>query len=136
MEERSKSHIKNKEVRQLRKNILDHFSRLSSDQVSTLLVEKGNVSLAKLISKTVVYSVDNVPYFVDIQARNNLLPTIFILFQYPTMLRSFVVHSPVSEYLLNGADLMTPGVHHIEGQISLIISFLVITYRYGDPTCW
>jgi predicted ribosome-associated RNA-binding protein Tma20 len=122
--ERTKTCLKNKEVRALRQSVLPKdvsssaTMTLSIEDCQNLLPEKGNVTVTKLISKTLVYSVDNIPYFFDALGRNDLYPTIFSLFKYPSMLRSIVIYEPVAEYLLNGADLMLPGVAYIPGRVT------------------
>jgi predicted ribosome-associated RNA-binding protein Tma20 len=127
--ERSKTCLKNKEVRALRQSVLTAIATtttaLSTEECQNLLPEKGNVTVTKLISKTLVYSVDNIPYFFDALGRSDLYPTIFSLFRYPEMLRSIVIYEPVAEFLLNGADLMLPGVAYIPGTVLSLFSLAV-----------
>lgn len=108
--ERSRSLLKNKEIRSLKAEILLQFPRLSEDQISEIIAKKSNLSQTKLASRTIVYSVDDVPFFFDKEGRNNLYPTVFTLWRFPEAMRTYVVHAPVSEFVLNGADLMLPGL--------------------------
>lgn len=79
------------------------------------LPQKG-VESAKLNgSKTVAYSAvsDHVPLIIDLNPKSplaSLLPTVYLLWRCPDLLPVVIVHSPVSSYILNGADLMLPGV--------------------------
>ena len=116
LSQRSKSHMKNKEVRKLKKDIFESIQNLSETQVGEMLVEKGNVTITKLASKTLVYSMENIPYFFDIAARNDYCPTVFALWRAPQILRSIVIHPSVSGYLLKGADLMIPGIVNVQGK--------------------
>lgn len=118
--QRSKSHMKNKEVRKLKKDVLDAYPALTDEHIGDMLVEKGNVTITKLASKTLVYSMDNVPYFFDLEGRNNYWPTIFALWRVPGMLRNIIIHPPVSGYILKGADLMAPGIIAVDGEFILI----------------
>jgi translation initiation factor 2D len=120
--ERTKSSLKNKEVRLLRQRLATLYpASWAADHpvnFQEILPEKGNVSIIKLMTKTLVYSVDQIPYFFDLFDRNDLYPTIFALFRFPSMLRPIIIYEPVSEFLLNGADLMLPGVAFIPGTSS------------------
>lgn len=135
--ERTKTFLKNKEVRNLRQILLNHpnFS-LTSVQCHEILPEKGNVIHTKLMNKTLVYSVLDIPYFFDLYGRNDFYPTIFTLFQYPSILRhTIVIYEPVAEYLLNGADLMLPGVASIPGKIIVLIYSTPHDHRSSYPRC-
>ena len=39
-----------------------------------------------------------------------MYPTLSFLWHFPNILKTFVIYSPVSEYVLKGADLMLPGL--------------------------
>ena len=84
-------------------------------------------------TKDVLYSIsDNEPLAVDLNSKNELLPTLFFLSKFPTAVRQFVVHSPVSEYVLNGADLMMPGVCTAEGTGALSHITLCIDVVFSE----
>lgn len=111
--ERSKTLLKNKECRNLRSEVLKQFPSITEDEITSLIANKAAVTATKLASKTILYSINNVVYFFDLNARNNLYPTIHALWAIPHMLKSYVIHSPVSGFVLKGADLMLPGVCQI-----------------------
>ena len=113
--QRSKSHMKNKDVRNLKKDVKNSFPTFSESQLGELLMDKGNVTITKLASRTLIYSMDNIPYFIDIEARSTICPTVFTLWRVPHLLRVVIIHPQVSGYILNGADLMAPGIIKIEG---------------------
>lgn len=134
--QRSRSLLKKQDGRALRSEILNQFPRLAEEELGGLMTGKCVVTEVKLVSKIVLYLIDDIPYFFDISAvdgatkttsgtqtgkgftkgggmgghKYNLYPTIFALWRFPTMLRCFVVHPPVSSFLLKGADLMLPGL--------------------------
>ncbi len=144
--ERSNTLLKNKEIRNLKQSVLKNFGintdeqaafkyGFSEEDLSLLIPNKGNVSVKKLISKTLIYCCDDVPLFIDLNDRNDLCPTLFSLWafrdNYSTCftqsdfdsskirdkIRTVVIHPPVSEYLLNGADLMIPGLISLDRNV-------------------
>lgn len=83
--ERSKTLLKNKEVRNLRSELVKQFPSVSEDEISTIITNKAQVTTTKLASKTILYSIDKVVYFFDLNARNNLYPTVHALWSLPHM---------------------------------------------------
>lgn len=108
--ERSKTLLKNKEVRTLRSNILKEFPQVNDDQLNSMITNKAAVTVTKLANKTLLYSIDDIVYFFDLNGRNNLYPTLHFLWYCPNCLTTFIIHSPVSDFLMRGADLMIPGL--------------------------
>jgi translation initiation factor 2D len=109
LEERSRSLLKNKEIRKFRSEILASFPLLNEAEITELIPNKCDLSVIKLATKTLIYNLDNIPVFYDLLGRNNLFPTIYTLWRYKNCLRKVIIFSPVSEYLMRGADLMLPG---------------------------
>jgi translation initiation factor 2D len=127
--ERSNSLLKNKEVKSLRTEIAKQCCGLNEDNIMDLLPTKGSVSITKLANKTLLYSVDSIPYFFDAQGRNDIFPTVFTLWRYPNALTTFLIPGPVSEFILNGADLMLPGVATTSGvYLSSFFSIIFISF--------
>lgn len=151
--ERSRTLLKNKDTRAFKQSLVDQFRGLdagvtillsdmrsdyqlthrlfiSSDSLGILFSTKSQqVYMGKIGSgtKDVLYSIgDNEPIAVDMNSKNELLPTLYFLSKFPMALRQLVVHSPVSEYVLNGADLMMPGVCTTEGSYCIICSPLIV----------
>ncbi|KAF0978502.1 hypothetical protein FDP41_002322 [Naegleria fowleri] len=57
-----------------------------------------------------VITVDNIPMFFSIEKDEFYFPTIFALQIAPNLVDTIYISQPVSHYLLQGADLMKPGV--------------------------
>jgi translation initiation factor 2D len=110
LSERSNSLLKNKEIRDLKANIVKQFIDVDDAILNELFHKKSSVSQTKLASRTIIYSVDNIPLIFDKEGRSNLYPTIFFLWKFPRALKTFIVHPPVSQFILNGAALMLPGL--------------------------
>ena len=112
--ERSRSLLKNKETKKLKEVFLTKFPRLKEAELDAL-IGKEQFTRIYLATKTIVYSVGDVPYFIDVEGRNNIVPTVQLLWRLPHILRTFVIHAPVSEFVMNGADLMLPGLASVDG---------------------
>jgi translation initiation factor 2D len=95
--------------------VLSHLPRLKEEEVDVIL-NKNQFTRIVLASKTIIYAVGDIPYFYDVAGRNNIYPTLFTLWRFPHALRCFVIHAPVSEYVMKGADLMLPGLCTIAGK--------------------
>lgn len=112
--ERSRSLLKTKEIKALKRAIIQQLPALSEDTLLEILPSKGDITAIKLADRTMLYAYDGGVLFFDLQGRNQLFPTVLALAKAPTMLRSFVTHGPVSRFVLRGADFMVPGVGNRE----------------------
>jgi translation initiation factor 2D len=108
--ERSKTLLKNKEVRTLKSEILKKFPNVQEEELNAVIPNKADITVTKLANKTLLYSISGVTLVFDIESRNNLCPALPFLWRFPQALPTFVIHSPVSEFVLRGADLMVPGI--------------------------
>lgn len=84
---------------------------------SLFFAQQPQLHLAKLSgSKSKLYSLQEegseglIPAFVDRTGKGEVFPTLFVLWKVPEAVRAVEVGSGVSPYLMNGADLMWPGV--------------------------
>ena len=77
------------------------------------VLKGGEVSLWKVDTRLHVYAVGGIPMFVDNTGKLNgdILPTVFALQVNPELLPTVYVIPDVSRYILNGADLMWPGIY-------------------------
>jgi translation initiation factor 2D len=114
LDSRSKSLLKNKETKKVKSDLCSAFAGLKEETCNTLLPNKGSVSMVKLANRSLLYTVDDVVLFFDVNERRNFFPTVNALWKCPQMLRCFEVYSPVSRFVLNGAALMLPGVVNYE----------------------
>ena len=75
-----------------------------------------------------------VPLFLDLSGRRDLCPTVFALWRCPRLLPAVLVPSAVSGYLLNGADLMFPGVLSGRAQLGEFAKGArAAVYVWGNP---
>lgn len=128
--ERSKTLLKNKEVRSLKTEICKQFPNVQEEELNSVIPNKADITLTKLANKTLLYSIDGVILFFDVNARNNLYPTLPFLWRFPTALPTLIIYSPVSEFVLRGADLMTPGLC-----TSLLPEMAKLGLKEGDKAC-
>ncbi len=131
--EKSKSLLKNKEIRTLKSEIVKQFPVITEEQINSFIPNKAQVYQTKLLSRTIIYSVENVPFVFDLNGRNNFYPTLQLLWHCPTMLPTFVIHGPVSEFIMNGADLMAPGVCSTDGLQGLMEGSKACIRIVGNP---
>mmetsp|Transcript_30037 Transcript_30037/g.82445 ORF Transcript_30037/g.82445 Transcript_30037/m.82445 type:complete len:593 (-) Transcript_30037:91-1869(-) len=102
--------LSKKDVKQLKAQLSDQFPALEEKAIDELLPE-GQVKVFKLDNRCLLYSAgDAAPVFFDAEGRGEIYPTLITLWQYPYIMMELTIHPPVSKFVLNGADLMLPGV--------------------------
>ncbi|TPX49312.1 hypothetical protein SeLEV6574_g01568 [Synchytrium endobioticum] len=115
---KSRSAVKSSDRRKLRAEVLSLFSSINDEQLSTLLPSKETKDEFELASmkfitsggdQGVVYFIDSQPSFFRLDS-HPLLPTVYTLLKFPTMIHTIMTHGPVLQRLIQGADLMLPGV--------------------------
>lgn len=73
----------------------------------------GVFSICKVASpsKMLIYTLEGTPLFFDLSGKGDILPTVYALWQLPSLLPTLSLkHHAATKYLLGGADLMLPGV--------------------------
>ena len=78
--------------------------------VPLIHLSKVSGSKAKLYSLQEEGGEGLVPAFVDRTGKGEVFPTLFVLWRVPESVRAVEIGSQVSPFLMNGADLMWPGV--------------------------
>ncbi|XP_026194224.1 uncharacterized protein LOC34621297 [Cyclospora cayetanensis] len=131
----TQSPLGNKDRKKLREALLRSFPLLTDDGVDTLLPSKETVVLARMnlpqasqaggspqqlpgslaplmsassANKCALYFIGDLPVVSEVNGL--LFPTIHGLWRVPHMLPCMLVFSPVSHFVLKGADLMLPGL--------------------------
>ena len=110
----SRTSLRNKEAKALR----DALTRKLPGAGGMLdaLLPGRTLEEARLASRVFVYSDanDHVPIVVALDPKTPLagrmFPTVYALWRVPQLIPVIVVHSPVSAFIINGADVMLPGV--------------------------
>lgn len=120
---KSKGHtqVKSSDRKKLRHQLQEIYPKLNDD-ILALIVPTGkgeDLTSCKLLLSTgddiLVYSTNKTPWFFIIEDRTNkserILPTVYLLWKCPDLLPiKFYTHRHVFNKLLNGADLMLPGL--------------------------
>mmetsp|Transcript_5818 Transcript_5818/g.13736 ORF Transcript_5818/g.13736 Transcript_5818/m.13736 type:complete len:592 (-) Transcript_5818:195-1970(-) len=102
--------LSKKDVKGLKVQLGEQYPGLE-DKVLDELLPEGQVKVLKLDSRCLLYSAgESPPVFFDAEGRGELYPTLTTLWQHPHMMLELTIHAPVSKFVLNGADLMLPGV--------------------------
>ncbi len=129
--QRSTILLKNKEIKNLCVEVLKQFQSLTENEINEFFNKKASVAVIKLASRSLIYTVNDIPFLFDKEGRNDLYPTVYFLWRFPHALRNIIVHSPVSDFILNGADLMLPGLASIKSTSARDVFFiLVLFYDY------
>ena len=151
--ERSRSLLKNKEIRSLKADIVQQLhGSIDPEDLNRVITNKSSVTVIKLSNKNLLYAVDDAVMFFTLDSfhranicqpgktgsnqtsakassanskstagtskvtgssgdkDSKLFPTIAFLSHFPDCMKTFIIYSPVSEYLMKGADLMMPGL--------------------------
>ncbi|KAH9126894.1 hypothetical protein AeMF1_002668 [Aphanomyces euteiches] len=134
------SRLKGKDVKKFRVDLLKSCSIDANANVAWNILAKAEIVKIKLAapSRTVLYTdvTTNVLAF-DVQGKGDVIPTVYLLWNEPALrelLPPLVVHSPVSHYLLRGADPMLPGVvKACQSSAPFIKGQLRAVYVNGNP---
>ncbi|KAF2609109.1 hypothetical protein F2Q68_00046262 [Brassica cretica] len=113
VEAKSHQRLSGADRKKLRRTVQNRFSLLTDELLDAILPPKVEITVSKFQNRVLVYSIEGgCPMFFDIDGRGNeILPTVFALWEAPEMLPSFMLKGgEVSRYVLGGADLMFPGI--------------------------
>mmetsp|Transcript_43304 Transcript_43304/g.60783 ORF Transcript_43304/g.60783 Transcript_43304/m.60783 type:complete len:304 (-) Transcript_43304:72-983(-) len=127
-----KRSVKRNLINQLKKE----FTNLSDEEWQQLIPPKQDLTTSKISgTHTIIYSVENTPYFFDVDGRNDFYPSVFVLWKFPKLMNTVVVQPNIFNFLLRGADLFLPGVLvPVQGLKWVVGSKLSVTLLlYGLP---
>ncbi|KAG6612595.1 putative ligatin [Phytophthora cinnamomi] len=135
--------LKNKDAKKLRRDVADCFKGScdgpDDPNLKELLASKAAVKKISFQapSRVVVYAAEETkePLIFDVSGKGDLCFTVYALWRAPALLPPLVVHAPVSEFVLRGADVMLPGVvfTSVEQLQSLRKGELRAVYARGNP---
>ncbi|KAG7396016.1 Eukaryotic translation initiation factor 2D [Phytophthora boehmeriae] len=135
--------LKNKDTKKLRRDVADRFKDTcdgaDDPNLKALLASKAAVKKISFQapSRVVVYAAEETkePLLFDVSGKGDLCFTVYALWRAPTLLPSLMVHAPVSEFVLRGADVMLPGVVFTSAEElgSLRKGELRAVYARGNP---
>lgn len=110
---RTKSNVqlKSSDRKKLQSRIASKFACSDAD-LQEVFSSKASVSFLKIIAHSGdicgVYTVDKLPMFFELP-NTVLFPTVYALWQLPSLVPSFTTHPEVLPRLAKGANLMLPG---------------------------
>ncbi len=117
--------LKSKQARQLLSEIIESLNV----DMEIHFGQKANVEIAELAVGH-IYLINGKPLFFKIE--NRVLPTLFFqdfLSQSPKI----VVDMGAVPYVCNGADVMAPGIVHIEGEFGKGDLVLIVDEKHSKP---
>ncbi|XP_026476560.1 eukaryotic translation initiation factor 2D-like, partial [Ctenocephalides felis] len=116
---KSNNQVKASERKNIKAKVHSCFPDISEVDLNILLPNKP-INVLKVLTHNsvdvIVYAVEKRVVFFEIE--KVLYPSIYTLWKHPDILLSFTTHVPVLSKLMQGADLMIPGVvlpENIEG---------------------
>ena len=109
----------------------DMERRFGAAEVEALLPSKSTITLQKFGGglRLVLYSLDKRPWLLDTTGNGDFVPTIEALWSAPALVPRIEIHAPVSRFVVNGADLMIPGMLTVS--CGLPSSDFIITLAVG-----
>ena len=104
-------HLLSKKVlKKFKGQIVEQFPALE-EKVLDQVLPNDQVKVLQLDNGCLLYHVgDGSPLFIDVEARGELFPTLQMLWQHLDIMQEVTIHPQVSHYVVNGADLMLPGI--------------------------
>lgn len=115
--QKSSSLLKKVDRKGLQERIKSNFF-LEEDTAEKILPRKQDITITRIVTNqaedVTVYSVEKRAMLFEYYQRGiegkRLIPTVYLLWQYPELVYAFTVHEGVLGYILSGAHLMMPGV--------------------------
>lgn len=108
---KSSTTLKGSAKKRLVQQVLGKFPNMTEDDFYSIFPRKDNILEVKICSNSkfyMVYSVQNIPLLIENE--KSYIPTVFLLWQHPSFVKTVTTHEPVIDKLINGADLMIPGL--------------------------
>ncbi|GFR19360.1 eukaryotic translation initiation factor 2D [Trichonephila clavata] len=109
---KSSTTVRGSERRRLRGLVEASFPNLSANDINTLIPNKSEMNQVKSMTHSgniaMIYGCAQNPIFFQIEER--CYPSIYTLWMYPKLLPTVVTTNLVLEKIVNGADLMAPGI--------------------------
>ncbi|DAZ98101.1 TPA: hypothetical protein N0F65_005263 [Lagenidium giganteum] len=107
--------LRNKDVKKLRKDLCAKFPQsCTEEQLQSVFAAKENLKKLgfQAPSRTNVFVAEDSkePLVVDVSGKGDFFFTVYALWKCADLLPKLVVHAPVSQFVLRGADVMLPGV--------------------------
>ncbi len=94
---------------------------------------KAKWEVVKLSKSEVVYLLDGRPLAIEVSGR--LIPSIKALMDGAAELPRVVVDSGAVKHVVNGADVMAPGIVRVEGDFVKGDLVVVVDEKHGMPLC-
>ena len=137
LEVRSRALLSKKDVRSLKEGMCKQYPALKDEpylsEFNAYIPDKAQLTEVKLVNRTLLYLMGQKIVIFDHQGRQQLFPTVYTLWRFPKIMTQFIIHAPVSKFVLNGADLMLPGLATTQGLDRLRVGERVCARVRGNP---
>eukprot|EP01083_Nonionella_stella_P212961 768500_1 len=113
--------LKSSHQKRLVQSLKKQYPYVKQDTWKLIFPSKSSALMTKLSNNIILYQIklktmspsDKVPIFffqMKVNGEDCVYPTLYLLWKVPNFLPCICIHSPVSQFILRGADLMLPGV--------------------------
>ncbi|KAI4493922.1 hypothetical protein M0804_002098 [Polistes exclamans] len=124
---KSNNQLKGTERKKLCEYVLNKYPSLTEEAVQTLLPKKESITVMRIVTHNgqlcKLYCVAKIPMFFQLEISLSMFfPTIYTLWYHPHLLYAFTMHIQVLPKLVEGADLMLPGI---------VVKEPITFYSYG-----
>ncbi|XP_014603578.1 PREDICTED: eukaryotic translation initiation factor 2D [Polistes canadensis] len=124
---KSNNQLKGTERKKLCEYVLNKYPSLTEEAIQTLLPKKESITVMRIVTHNgqlcKLYCVAKIPMFFQLEISLSMFfPTIYTLWYHPHLLYAFTMHIQVLPKLVEGADLMLPGI---------VVKEPITFYSYG-----
>lgn len=121
----SKNRLSNSVIKQIKSQF--------SNNINTILSKEYILESVKDINNNNYILRNNMPIFIIVN--NKYIPLVKTIHLLPDLLNKVIIDSGAIKYLINGADLMAPGLLHSTSTYPLVtVGEIVSVYGYGKKS--
>jgi len=128
MKLKNRHYLRSNEIKTLKNEIKQKFGEKS---IEIIFNKKPKIEIAKIENMFTVYIFDN--EFILFRINQELVPSLKAIIDGKFDLPKIIVDSGAVKYILNGADIMRPGVVHIDDNIEKDSYVKIIEEKYQRP---
>ncbi|MCL4120391.1 UNVERIFIED_CONTAM: hypothetical protein GTU68_048734 [Idotea baltica] len=119
---KTQTQLKGSDKKKLTAEIAQNFPSLTEDDLSALIPSKADVILIKAFCSkgdiVNIYQIQKDPMFFKIDKNDQLYPSVYFLWKFPNFTKTFTTFTNVITKLMQGADLMLPGII-VKGEVNI-----------------
>merc|ERR1712032_575493 len=112
----------------------DLYKAFDGSVIDQIFINSGEFSETKLSGcKVTIFSNDDAPMIIDPTGNRDYFPSIYAVDMYPDLVKCLTLKEGVEKFVMNGANLMWPGVDNLQ-ELDGILLDDVVGIRKSDGT--